>query len=85
MAALPRSAFPNMGAFAVQMALQKRLRGLGGMFPMGAGFAPGGGTPFPPGRFPPVVPLPPVGGIRNPIHGARLPGEVPRYQPMARY
>ena len=70
-------------ALAIQIALQKRLRSLDQGSPMGSALP--GASLFPPGRIPPVDPLPPIGGIRTQTHGVRLPGQHRMYDPLPRY
>lgn len=74
---------PMSSVLAIQMALQKRLQNLDTTVPRGP-MMPGSSL-YPPGRFPPVTPLPPIGGLRAQTHATRLPGQMGSYQPVPRY
>lgn len=80
-------AVPNLGpigpALQIQMALQRRLRALDTTTPAGQMYP--GASMAPPGRFPPLTPLPPIGGMRMPKRRPQLPGAIPGYYPMERY
>lgn len=74
---------PIGSPLAIQLALQKRLQNLQSQVPIGPTMP--GASIYPPGRFPAVMPLPPIAGMRSQRHGVALPGQMDSYRPMPRY